>query len=68
MPRLTLRTCDDIRRFLSKITLETYAGKLEPNLAGRLGFLCSVSLKAIELGEIEAKFAELETLAEGKLT
>lgn len=48
--------------------MEAYQGRLDPGLAGKLGFLCSVNLKSIELGEVEAKFTELENLAEGKLS
>lgn len=63
MSRPRLKTPGDIRKFLSKVTLETYAGTLDPGIAGKLGFLCSVNLRACELDEIENRLAELEDKA-----
>ena len=60
MPRRELRNAVDVRRYIAHIMRQTESGKLDPGIAGKLGFLANTLLKAIELGYVEERLKQLE--------
>jgi hypothetical protein len=60
MSRKRLKTIEDVRRYLANLINRTEAGKVDPQLAGRLGYLASILKSCIESGEIERRLSELE--------
>ena len=60
MPRRELRNAVDVRRYIAYIMRKLESGKLDPGIAGKLGFLANTLLKAIELGIVEERLKQLE--------
>lgn len=58
--RRRLQNGDDVRRYLADIALRLDAGELAPDVAGKLGYLMGIMLKAIDTGNIEARLDALE--------
>ncbi|MBU0514806.1 MAG: hypothetical protein KJ621_08540 [Proteobacteria bacterium] len=50
----------DVRRYLADLINRLEAGKIEPALAGRAGYLANILLRAIEAGELEDRVKALE--------
>lgn len=67
MPRRTLKTPSDVRRYLSALMFKIEGGEVEPSKGTKLGFLANVLLKALELEQIEARLDQLEKLITRKL-
>ena len=61
MPRRELRNAVDVRRYIAYIMRKLESGKLDPAIAGKLGFLANTLLKAIELGIVEERLKQLES-------
>lgn len=57
---IRLRTASDARKFIAKLMNGVYREQLDPNRAGRLGYLAGVFLKSIEVADLEKRLAELE--------
>lgn len=55
-----LKSASDIRRFLASIINKVEAGDMDAQVAGRLGYLSNVLLKAVEVSEIENRLSKLE--------
>lgn len=61
MPRKQeLKTLADIRGFLSRIALETYAGIIDVKRANSVTTTCNVLLQAIRTDELEKRIEALE--------
>jgi hypothetical protein len=60
MPRRRLKTLEDIRRYLANLINRTEAGKVEPTLAGKLGYLANSLARVIEGGSLEKRIEDLE--------
>ena len=60
MAKKRLKSTEDIRRFLANLILKTEKKELDPLLAGKLGYLSSILLKAIEGGDLEKRIEKLE--------
>jgi len=60
MAKKRLKSSEDIRRFLANLILKTENKELDPLLAGKLGYLSSILLKAIEGTDIEKRIEKLE--------
>ena len=56
-----LKTIPDVRRFLAKVILDLERGKIEPQKAGRLGYLSNILVKTLEVQHQQQK---VETLSE----
>ena len=61
MSRKRLKSSEDLRRYLASLINRTESGKIKPELSGKLGYLCSILLRAIENGELEERLTEIET-------
>ena len=61
-----LRSASDVRRLLAATTNELRNGKVDPNVASKIGYLASILLKAIESDTVEARLQKLEQLVESK--
>jgi len=55
-----LKTLSDVRRFLARLINETRDGKVDPSLAGRLGYLLNVLKSVITDSDIEKRVEALE--------
>ena len=55
-----LNTAIDLRRYLEGLINRVEAGKTEPELAGKLGYLISILLRVIENSEFEKRIEKLE--------
>jgi len=60
MAKKRLKSTEDIRRFLANLILKTENKEFDPLLAGKLGYLSSILLKAIEGGDLEKRVEALE--------
>ncbi len=58
--RKRLKSSEDIRRYLASLINRTEAGKVEPGLSGKLGYLASILLRAIEHSNLEQRIEEIE--------
>jgi hypothetical protein len=59
-PDLPLQTICDVQALLGQTINETRQGKLDPNVANAIGYLCSVFLKAVEAGALPEEDAALQ--------
>jgi hypothetical protein len=55
-----LITIHDVRRYLASLINRTEAGKVEPGLAGKLGYLANSLARVIEGSGLEKRVGELE--------
>lgn len=55
-----LKTLEDVRRYLANLINRTEAGKVDPGLAGKLGYLANSLAKIIEGSELEKRVDVLE--------
>ena len=61
MPRKRrLKSGADVRRYLAHLIHSTESGEIDHRIAGKLGYLSNLLLKAIEVGEIEERLLRLE--------
>ncbi len=60
------KTMDDVRRYLGKLINRVEAGEVDASLAGKIGYLTSIILKAIEHCDLEARVKKLEEAAKEK--
>lgn len=61
MPReRRLKTGADVRRYLAHLIHFTESGEIDHRIAGKLGYLSNLLLRAIEVGEIEDRLLRLE--------
>lgn len=61
---LRLQTSRDVRIFLGKLIGATARREVDPDIAGRLGFLSSILLRAIENSDFEDRIKRLEEALE----
>ena len=54
----------DVSKFLSRVIRETYTGKLDHQLAAKLGYLCNVLKSLLEAGALEDRLDSLEKAVE----
>ena len=50
-----LKNTTDLRRYIANLINRTENGDVEPNLAGKLGYLVSLLAKLIETGDLEKR-------------
>ncbi len=55
-----LKTIADVRRYLASLINRLEGGEVEPELAGRLGYLCNILKGCIEVCDLETRLAALE--------
>lgn len=55
-----LKTTCDVRRYLSGLINRTENKEVDVVLSGKLGYLCSVLLKAVEGSDLERRLEMLE--------
>lgn len=55
-----LKNTTDLRRYIANLINRTENGDVEPNLAGKLGYLVSLLAKLIETGDLEKRVEDLE--------
>ena len=60
MPKRRLKTLEDVRRYLANLINRTEEGKVDPTLAGKLGYLANSLARIIEGSDIEQRIEELE--------
>ena len=61
-----LKTLEDLRRYLANLINRTESGKVEPGLAGKLGFLANSLARVIEGSDLEPRIEKLEKQLKGK--
>lgn len=66
MPRKTLQSGKDVRKFLSKTVLRLEAGELDGGTARSLAYVCSILLNALQCDELEERLKHLEFIAKVK--
>ncbi len=55
-----LKDHGDVRRYLANVINRVEKGELNPNTAGKLGYLAGILLKALEGSELAERVAKLE--------
>jgi len=65
MPKRRLKTIEDARRYLSGLINRTERGEVDPGLAGKLGYLCAILIRAIEGSDLEGRVSALEAKVKG---
>jgi hypothetical protein len=55
-----LKTLTDLRRYVADLINRVEAGKLDPSVAGRLGYLANTLKGIIEGSDLEKRVADLE--------
>lgn len=55
-----LKTAEDVRRFLAHIIRKLENNKIDPTVAGRLGYLANILVRCIEGSDLEQRLAALE--------
>ena len=55
-----LKTMEDVRRYLANLINRTEQGKVEPGLAGKLGYLANSLARIIEGSTLEKRIEALE--------
>jgi hypothetical protein len=60
MPNRRLKTLEDVRRYLANLINRTENKKVDPTLAGKLGYLANSLARVIEGSEIEKRVEVLE--------
>jgi hypothetical protein len=55
-----LKSPSDIRRYLAYLITRTERGELEPSLAGKLGYLSQILLKAVEASDLSDRLTKIE--------
>ena len=58
--RKRLKTMEDVRRYLATLINLTEAGKIEPALSGKLGYLVSILVRVLEGSDLEKRIEKLE--------
>jgi len=61
---IRLQSSRDVRIFLGKLINATARREIDPDIAGRLGFLSSILLRAIENSDFEDRIKRLEEALE----
>ena len=61
MPNRRLKTLEDVRRYLANLINRTENKKVDPTLAGKLGYLANSLARVIEGSELEKRVDALET-------
>jgi hypothetical protein len=57
-----LRTAGDARRLIARTVNDLLRGKIDPAVAGKVGFLLGVFIRSIEVDELEKRIQALEEL------
>lgn len=57
-----LNTATKVTKFMANVINQLNQGKIDPNKARALGYLCSVQLQGIEKAELEKKVEQLENM------
>jgi hypothetical protein len=58
------RTAQEVRNALGQFISDVRARRLDPKVAGTLGYLASVLLKSIEVSDVEGRLIALESVLE----
>ena len=56
------RTAQEVRAALGEFISDVRARRLDPKVAGTLGYLANVLLKSIEISDVEERLAALESV------
>lgn len=56
------RTADEVRVALGGFISDVRGRRLDPKVAGTLGYLANVLLKSIEVSDVETRLAALESV------
>jgi len=56
------RTAQEVRVALGQFIADVRSRRLDPKVAGTLGYLANVLLKSIEVSDVEARLAALESV------
>jgi len=60
-PHAAPRTAQEVRAALDQFISDVRARRLDPKVAGTLGYLANVLLKSIEVSDVEERLAALES-------
>ena len=60
MGRRRLKTLFDLRRYLANLINRTEAGEIDPQLSGKLGYLCNSLSRIIQGEDVERRLEMLE--------
>lgn len=60
MSRKRLKTTEDVRRYLAGLVNRVESGEIDPQLAGRLGYLVNILIRAIEGSDLEGRVSSIE--------
>jgi hypothetical protein len=66
MAKKRLKNLEDCRRYLAGLVNRTESGEIEPQLAGKLGYLVNILISAIKDSDLERRIEEIETHLEGR--
>jgi hypothetical protein len=56
------RTAQEVRVALGEFLADVRSRRLDPKVAGTLGYLANVLLRSIEIADVEARLAALESV------
>ena len=59
-----LRTPADVSRFLAAVINKTLRDEIDPQTAGKLGYLSNILLGALETSDLERRVEELEKITQ----
>lgn len=60
MARKRLKTMEDCRRYMAGLVNRTEDGVIEPQVAGKLGYLINILISAIKDSDLEKRIEVLE--------
>ena len=61
MAKKRLKTLEDCRRYMAGLVNRTEDGRVDPQLAGKLGYLVNILISSIKDSDLEKRIEELET-------
>ncbi len=61
MARKRLKTMEDCRRYMAGLVNRTEDGEIEPQIAGKLGYLINILISAIKDSDLEKRIEVLES-------
>lgn len=65
MPARRLKKPSDVRRYIASLINRTERGEVDPALAGRLGYLSNILIRAVQSAEIEERLDKIEAKIRG---
>ena len=61
MAKKRLKTLEDCRRYMAGLVNRTEDGRVDPQLAGKLGYLVNIFISSIKDSDLEKRIEEMET-------